>query len=173
MITNKISSLYGVSFLEGLSVNKSDKLDELRLEVGMIAEKVNSLSEFYIGIINTIGNRIPKSFRLAIYQCKNGYYSLFSSFGDISEKKHIKFGEGMFSICSIRGKLTIENRLGIIKAYAPFYDGHHLIGVLFAECQDYNYEVTDEDQVFLQEITRYIEVKGKQYASQAIDNCDS
>ncbi|UTW69139.1 hypothetical protein KHA80_18845 [Anaerobacillus sp. HL2] len=43
-------------------------------------------------------------------------------------KKTSQIRRSMFSICSIRGKLTIE-KLGIAKAYAPFYDGHHLIGV--------------------------------------------
>ncbi|MFN7251003.1 MAG: hypothetical protein ACK4M9_09450 [Anaerobacillus sp.] len=150
-------------------MNKSDKLDELRLEVGMIADRVSTRHEFYLGIINTIGKHLPKRFGVAIYLSQNGQFSYLIGTKHISEKKLVKFGEGMFSICSIRGKVTIDSEEGKTKAYAPFYDGHHLIGILYVECQNAEYIVSDEDQIFLHEITRFIEVKGK-YLKTSIDN---
>jgi L-methionine (R)-S-oxide reductase len=156
-----------------MEVDKSDKLDELRLKVGMIADQVNTRNEFYSGIINTIGRHLPGEFGVALYSCLYGYFSHLVSYGEITEKKVVKYGDGMFSICSIRGKVTIHTKAGSVKAYAPFYDGHHLIGILIIECQDDNYEVTEEDFIFLREITRFIEVKIKQYKNSSIDNLDS
>ncbi len=151
-------------------MKKSDKLDELRLEVGMVADQVDTREKFYIGIINTIGNHLPIGFGVAIYNCVDGFFINFISCGKITEKKYVKYGDCMFSICSIRGKVTIHTEEGSIKAYAPFYDGHHLIGILFIECQDENYKVTEEDFIFLEEITRYMEVKGREYSDWSIDN---
>ncbi|QOY34314.1 GAF domain-containing protein [Anaerobacillus isosaccharinicus] len=151
-------------------MNKSDMLDELRLEVGMIADRVSTCQEFYLGIINTIGKHLPHHFGVAMYRCHNGFFCYLSGHGTISEKNTIKYGDGMFSICSIRGKVTIHRELDKISAYAPIYDGQHLIGIFLAECQDIHYEVTDEDLIFLQEITRYIEVKRKQLSNASIDN---
>ncbi|OIJ13307.1 hypothetical protein BKP37_12470 [Anaerobacillus alkalilacustris] len=153
-------------------MNKSDKLDELRLEIGMIADKVNSRHEFYLGIITTIARHVPEYFGVAIYQCIDNCYSIFASYGNISENLNVKFGDGMFSICSIRGKVTIHNELYATKAYAPFYNEQHVIGVLYVEVHNAKYQVTDEDRIFLQEVTRYIEVRGKQYENSIVDNND-
>ncbi len=151
-------------------MNKSDKLDELRLEVGMIAEQVSTQEDFYFGIIHTIARLLPPKFGVAIYLCFDNHFTCLVDSGKISEKKIVKYGDGMFSICSIRGKVTIHNEVGHTKAYAPFYDGHHLVGIFYAECQDINYDVTEEDLIFLKELTKFIENKGKQYSS--IDNLE-
>lgn len=152
-------------------MNKSDKLDELRLEVGMVAEKMETLENFYAGIIETIGRQTPSYFAAAIYLCDNYFYSLTNGVGKISENKFVKFGDGTFSICSIRGNITLSIEKGIQRAYAPFYNGHHLIGILLFECPVLSYEVTDEDLIFLEEITRFIEIKSRQYQNDnAIDN---
>jgi L-methionine (R)-S-oxide reductase len=153
-------------------MNKSDKLDELRLEVGMVADLVSTRHDLYLGIINTIGKHLPQQFGVAIYRCLNGFFSHLIGYGNLSEKKIVKYGDGMFSICSIRGKVTIHNHNGKVMAYAPFYEGHHLIGILFAECHDAEYEVTDEDVIFLEEITRFIEVKVKLFSNHSIDNLE-
>ncbi|RXI98160.1 hypothetical protein DS745_17620 [Anaerobacillus alkaliphilus] len=146
-------------------MNKSDKLDELRLEVGMIADRVSTCNDFYIGIINTMGNLLPHQFGVAIYNCSNGYFSHFIGYGNLSEPKVVKYGDGMFSICSIRGEVTIHKSQGKTLAYAPFYDGHHLKGILLAECQDARYDVTEEDIIFLEEISKFIGEKGRHYLS--------
>ncbi|OIJ09750.1 hypothetical protein BKP35_14760 [Anaerobacillus arseniciselenatis] len=151
-------------------MNKSDKLDELRLEVGMVADKVNTREDFYSGIINIIGSHLPVGCGVAIYGCDNGYFSNIVSYGKVNEKKYSKYGDCMFSVCSIRGKVTIQTEANSIKAYAPFYDGHHLIGILFIEFQTVNYKITEEDFIFLEEIARYIEIKGVQYNDWTIDN---
>lgn len=158
-------------FFGGIFVDKSDKLDELRLEVGMIAERVSTEKDLYVGIINTIGTHLPAQFGVAIYQCNEGCFSNLVGYGQLSEKKVVKFGDGMFSICAIKGKVTIHSEAGVVKAYAPFYNGHHLLGIFFAECHDQFYDVNDDDIVFLEEITRFIEVRVKDYFnSSSIDN---
>lgn len=144
-------------------MNKSDKLDELRLEVGMVADQALTRMDFYFGIINSLGKHIPDKFAVAIYYCDEYFFSRIANYGDLTEKKREKFGDGAFSICSIRGKVVINNEYGRYKAYAPFYEGQQLIGVFYVECSDCNYEVTDEDLVFLKEIIRYIEIKGQRY----------
>lgn len=156
----------------GDNVNKSDKLDELRLEVGMIADRVQTIQDFYCGIIEAFKKLIPPQFGVAIYRCHDGYFSLMTGFGNISEKKRVKYGEDMFSICSIRGKVTITINQNKQKVFAPFYDGHHLIGILYFECPYAKYEVTDEDLYFLKEITRFIEVKRKYFQNHITDNMD-
>ncbi len=151
-------------------MNKSDKLDELRLEVGMIADRVSTRNDFYRGIINTIGTHLPNSFGMAIYHCENGYFHRFISFGYLSEHKVEKYGDGLLSICGIRGNLTIHNEHNKTLAYAPFYDGHHLLGILLAECQDPSYVVTEEDIIFLEEISKFIGLRSKTFSNLSIDN---
>jgi L-methionine (R)-S-oxide reductase len=153
-------------------VNKSDKLDELRLEVGMVADQTSTRHDFYLGIVNAIGRNIPQQFGVAIYLCHQNKFIKLGSYGNISEKKIVKYGEGMFSICSIRGKVVIENKYGKQRLYAPFYNNQELLGVFYAECQDPMYEVTEEDLVFIKEITRYIEVRVILFTSSPIDNLD-
>jgi L-methionine (R)-S-oxide reductase len=144
-------------------VNKSDKLDELRLEVGMVADQALTRLDFYFGIINSIGKHIPDHFALAIYICEDYFYSCIASYSDVTEIKREKFGDGVFSICSIRGKIVITNEKGKHKAYAPFYEGQQQIGVFYVECSNSEYDVTEEDLIFLKEIIRYIEIKGQRY----------
>lgn len=144
-------------------MNKSDKLDELRLEVGMVADQALTRLDFYFGIINSIGKHISDQFAVAIYICDDCFFSCIASYGDVTEKKREKFGDGMFSVCSIRGKIVINNESGKHKAYAPFYEGQQLIGVFYVECSNCKYEVTDEDLIFLEEIIRYIEIKGQRF----------
>lgn len=144
-------------------MSKSDKLDELRLEIGMVADRVLTRMDFYFGIINSIGKHIPEQFGVAIYYCDDCFFSCIASYGDVTEENREKFGDGAFSICSIRGKVVINNECGRYKAYAPFYEGQQLIGVLYIECVNCDYDVTDEDLIFLEEIIRYIEIKGQRY----------
>jgi len=144
-------------------MNKSDKLDELRLAVGLVADQALTRLDFYNGVVNSIGKHLPEQFAVAIYCCDDHFFSCIAGYGGITEKKLEKFGDGMFSICSIRGKVIINNECGNQKAYAPFYDGQQLVGIFYAECTDFQYEVNEEDLIFLKEITRHIEVKGKCY----------
>lgn len=151
-------------------MNKSDKLDELRLEVGMVADQALTRLDFYFGIINSIGKYIPDQFAVAIYYCDDCFFSSIANYGDITEKNREKFGDGAFSICGIRGKIVIINECGRYKVYAPFYERQQLIGVFYVEYSDCDYKVTDEDLIFLNEIIRYIEIKGQRYKKALIDN---
>ena len=144
-------------------MKKSDKLDQLRLEVGMIADVVQSVEEFYSGVIHTIGSRIPIDFGVAIYRCEEYYFSLFSGSGDLSESEEVKFGDGLFSISAIRGKLVSSEEDGRFKVFSPFYEQHHLIGMIVVEIPLASYQVSEEDLIFIRELTRFIEIRRKKY----------
>ncbi len=145
-------------------MNKSDILDELRLEVGLVPEYANTLREFYTGVVQVLGKDInEKDYTVSIYETKESSFQLISSSGKPHHPILETFGEGLLSLCAIRGKVStypIENYQSVI---APFYSGHHLLGMLIVDLPTNEYEITDEDFIFMREVSRFIEVQQKRY----------
>lgn len=145
-------------------MRKSDELDQLRLDVGMIAETVRTLNDFYRGIINTLIEKFLSGFGAGIYCCNEYYFYLYTRAGFLTEEKKVKFGDGIFSLSAIRSELVSTIHDGRLKVVCPFFDSHHLSGFLVMEFPLLDYNVTEEDIIFVKELTRFIELRHKQFS---------
>ncbi|MCD8500714.1 MAG: hypothetical protein LRY71_02325 [Bacillaceae bacterium] len=144
-------------------MRKSDELDQLRLDIGMIAETAQTLNEFYREITKTLKDTFSFDFGSAIYCCNDDYFSLYTYSGSLTEEEKVKFGDGLFSLSAIRASLVSVKQDGRFKVISPFYDKHHLSGFLVMEFPIADYNVSEEDLVFVKELTRFIELRHKRF----------
>ncbi|MGO4887944.1 hypothetical protein ACJ2A9_09310 [Anaerobacillus sp. MEB173] len=144
-------------------MNKSQFLDELRMEVGLVGDYASDLREFYGGIVKAVGNCLHKKSAVALYKTDNFQFQLFTSAGDIHENESEKFGEGPLSLCAIRSRPIILPKDNYNRLFTPFYEGHHLKGIFFIECHCNEYKFTNDDVIFLDEVSRYIESNHQRY----------
>ncbi|WP_209123700.1 hypothetical protein [Alkalihalobacillus sp. BA299] len=146
-------------------MDKSDLLDEIRLEVGLVTEYANSQSEFYHGIIEAFGKYIIEGYSVGIYLTDDISFQLVSSVGSISYETKEFFGHGHLSLCAIKGHISTIDLGYSIRLFAPFYENHHLIGILVFHLPKMKYQITEEDLIFVQEICRHIELNQNQYSN--------
>ncbi|MDV2685271.1 hypothetical protein RYX56_12985 [Alkalihalophilus lindianensis] len=145
-------------------VDKSQLLDELRLAVGSVPDYARTLTDFYNGIVHKLVSNMNNQFSVCLYETKVDRF-IQVAFAGLSpcEEVIISFGEGLHSIAAIRGGMVfkVEGEMQLI--IAPFYYGHHLIGVLSFQIPVANYEISEDDLVFIKEVTRFIESNYKYY----------
>ncbi|OLO40732.1 hypothetical protein BTR23_04465 [Alkalihalophilus pseudofirmus] len=148
-------------------MDKSAMLDEIRLDVGLVSNYAKTQYEFYYGIIQAFGKSMLKGHSAGIYKTNEGYFELITSVGedleDLYEERE-KFGQGYLSICAIKGQFYTIPLGSRIRIFAPFYEGHHLMGVLVFNVPQSEYMITEEDRIFLREICRHIELHQGQYS---------
>ncbi|MEB1809923.1 MAG: hypothetical protein LPK26_21950 [Bacillaceae bacterium] len=146
-------------------MDKSAFLDELRLEVGLVSEYANSQNEFFNGIIQVFGKYIKQGFSTGMYKSHDCFFKLIASVGDEAYNVIELFGEGPLSICAIRGSISTIELENKIRLLAPFYEGHHLIGIMVFSLPKIEYEVTEEDMIFVHEVCRHIELNQSHYSN--------
>ncbi|MFC0470580.1 hypothetical protein ACFFHM_08740 [Halalkalibacter kiskunsagensis] len=140
-------------------MNKSNLLDELRLEIGLVREQVQTLSSFYIGIIKKFGNFMNDNSSVSIYETKETFFHLKACSGPSYLNTTIPFGESVLSLVAIRGRLVFQVENEMQKLYLPFYKEHHLLGLIVFHLPTKSYQVTEEDFIFIREVGRFIEVQ--------------
>ncbi|WP_216828127.1 hypothetical protein [Alkalihalobacterium elongatum] len=146
-------------------MDKSAFLDELRLEVGLVSDHANSQHEFFNGIIQVFGKYIKHGFSAGLYKSQVDFFKLIACAGDGAYDAMELFGEGHLSLCAIRGRISILDLEYSSRILAPFYEGHHLIGIIVFDLPKVEYEVTEEDLIFVREICRHIELNQNQYSN--------
>lgn len=141
---------------------KSRFLDQLRFDVGRVPDRAQTLSDFYLGVLKAIGKNLKKGHSTALFLVKNNKFYLIGRMGQLLFLEKEKFGEGDLSICAIRGDVSVlkngENHI----LCCPFYNGHHLLGVIVI-CMHRTYNICHDDIIFLKELSRFIELKQKKY----------
>lgn len=146
--------------------DKSRFLDHLRYEVGMVPDRAHTLKDFYLGILKAIGGNISKDFSTGLFLVRNNKFHLIGCIGKPLFTEKENFGEGKLSICALKGDVGIlEYRMSKILC-CPFYDRHHLLGILVISTRK-NYETTEEDIIFLKELSSFIGSKQKLYGKQS------
>ncbi|WP_100404622.1 hypothetical protein [Bacillus solitudinis] len=144
-------------------MDKSELLDELRLEVGAVPDYARTLHDFYKGIVEKLVSRMNDRFTVCLYETTNRAFVLKVSAGREIDKKYVPFGEGALSLAAIRGEILYLRNPEIQSLYIPFYFGHHLLGQLVFQAPLELYELTEDDFVFVKEISKFIEVQYKRY----------
>ncbi|MCM3759290.1 hypothetical protein M3212_00675 [Alkalihalobacillus oceani] len=138
---------------------KSQLLDELRLEVGSVREKVQTLASFYIEITRKLARRMSKQLSVSIYEATAGAFKMRVCAGTSYLNRVIPFGDNILSTVAIRGRLVFQMEGQLQKVFLPFYRSHHLLGILIFFVPQDTYEITDDDLAFIREIGRFIEVQ--------------
>ncbi|UOE92996.1 hypothetical protein [Alkalihalobacillus sp. LMS39] len=145
-------------------MDKSQFLDELRLEVGLVSDYAKNINEFYRGVVHAIGNHAKsQSMSVAIFIVEQESFVLYECIGTCPYPPIEKFGEGQLSLCAIRGGETVFSEETEERMLTPFYSGHHLLGILYLSVPSYEYSITEEDLVFLQEVSNYMTNKQTQF----------
>ncbi|WP_078554953.1 hypothetical protein [Bacillus alkalicellulosilyticus] len=142
-------------------MDKSQFLDELRLEVGLVPDYAGTIQEFYKGVIQALGKNTIEGFSAGIYIVTDYVFCLIEQVGKGLFMEREKFGSGELSKCAIRGETTIVQYHDTNSIMAPFYDGHHLIGIINIYIPVHRYDISEEDMIFFHEVSRFIEAQQK------------
>ncbi|WP_227935665.1 hypothetical protein [Alkalihalobacillus deserti] len=141
-------------------MDKSNLLDELRLEIGLVREQAQTLSSFYIGITRKFAKFIDNSWTsVAIYETTDDAFIMKVCVGPSYIERKVPFGEGILSSVAIQGKLIVQEDDILQKVFLPFYKNHHLLGVVVGHVPKEIYQITEDDLVFIKEVGRFIEVQ--------------
>ncbi|WP_096199190.1 hypothetical protein [Bacillus sp. FJAT-45350] len=146
-------------------MNKSQMLDELRLEIGLVPEYATTVKEFYIGIVKAIGSRIRVKYGVGIYEMKGSHFQMLCSMGSTQHRVIEPFDDSPFSTSAIRGNTFIHTNNNYRSIISPFYNGHHLIGFIVIDLPERDYFITEEDVIFVKEVSRFIEVQHNRYSN--------
>lgn len=144
-------------------MNKSDILDEIRLEVGKVPDYADNLQEFYLGIVGSIGKYLANHQAVGLFLVKDQTFQLVASIGVLNYCEKEMFGKGNLSLCAIRGGVSTHELFYQMSLLTPFYNGHHLTGILVVNVPKHSYHISEEDYIFLKELSRFIERYQKRY----------
>ncbi|MEC2072944.1 hypothetical protein [Alkalihalophilus marmarensis] len=145
-------------------VDKSQLLDELRLAVGSVPDYARTLPDFYRGIVHKLVSKMDQQFSVCLYTAGEANFTQ-AAFAGVTpcEEAVIPYGEGLHSIAAIRGEMIFEKEADKQYIIAPFYKGHQLIGLLSFQIPREFYEIGEDDLIFIQEVTNFIEANYKYY----------
>lgn len=144
-------------------MRKVDLLDELRSEIGVVADTcAGQVAHLYQFVCDTLQKKLAGYQWVSIYWVHDFTFTLGHQAGEASLPKEIPFGEGLISVAAARGSLVCERLADQVEVYLPFYQKHHLIGVLvvFANQSD---AIDEEDLSLLMELTSLFESKVRKY----------
>ncbi|WP_088104949.1 hypothetical protein [Halalkalibacter urbisdiaboli] len=144
-------------------MDKSELLDELRLEVGTVPDYAQTLHDFYVGIVEKLINRMSDRFTVCLYETTDKAFVLKVCAGTGKIKKYVAFGQDSLSIAAIRGGLYFRQNKYFQFLYMPFYYQHHLKGQLVFQVPKDLYRITEDDLVFVKEVCHFIEAQYKRY----------
>ncbi|ARK31164.1 hypothetical protein [Halalkalibacter krulwichiae] len=140
-------------------MDKSKFLDELRLELGLVRDHVKTLPSFYFGVTREIAKRMKKNSSISIYETTEQSFVMKACAGPSYLDRSIPFGAGILSSVAIKGKLVVLDEKAMQKIFMPFYQNHHLLGIIVGHIPKENYLLTEDDLVFVKEVGRFIEVQ--------------
>ncbi|MFA9557301.1 hypothetical protein ACERII_08365 [Evansella sp. AB-rgal1] len=143
-------------------MKKSDFLDQLRLEVGMVYDHAKNKEDFFLKVLYTIYQKLDDNFVITVYSPLNSEFKRNYVLG--KRRKEAEDWLGFISLCEMRYSVLLKkNKNQVI--FAPV----HYIGTLeyiISICAyDNQYNFTQQDIDFVDELTRFIEVKRASYCN--------
>ena len=133
-------------------MEKAEMLEEIRCELGLLAEKVKRKEDWYHSVITLLKVKVPYYQTVTIYLTNETAFNYFdhcSSENEKINKEPIPFGEEFLSIVAARGEISCEFEPGGQSIYVPFYKGHHLLGEIVIKTSQY---VDDQELKFMKNI---------------------
>ncbi|AOM83318.1 hypothetical protein [Salisediminibacterium beveridgei] len=143
--------------------NKSDLLDEMRMEIGLSYDYAKNRDDFIIRILSAIHDISNGCAKVHLYGFeRNGLKRLIHHF-DSQNNENIQPDTTGYQRLAEYGHLVVTERNGQQIFMIPVIEGgriHFLIEIILA---DEHYEVTDEDFIFAEELVHFIKAKGRRF----------
>ncbi|SDG93177.1 hypothetical protein SAMN05192534_10151 [Alteribacillus persepolensis] len=134
-------------------MNKSELLDEMRLEVGRAQDQAMTLDEFYQNVLQTFEHTWSFCDRTFILDYQWEYFNVIG----LQEPKiryDVKDTQAMY--CAIHGKTASYSTIHSNFLCTPFYHNALLKGILVLKVNTESYVFQKEDVVFLEEVSRFL-----------------
>lgn len=144
-------------------VDKADLFDELRAEIGSVADGwTGNDALLYEAVCQLVYDQVKEYKSVSIYMTGHDHFERKFHQGIDVLPKIIPFGETELSIAALRGGLSSRKDNTFTQLCIPFYYGHHLIGEIVIICEA-TVNMTDEDHTFFSEIASLLENKLQKY----------
>ncbi|PYZ93293.1 hypothetical protein CR194_08855 [Salipaludibacillus keqinensis] len=140
-------------------MNKSDFLDELRLEIGLAYDYAKNRDDFVVRVLKTIHAISKKKVTLTIHTYKENQLSLIYALGikGLTEKQK-QFGIGFLFGSQLHAVSYIhKDRAHVL--FLPIYEQEELVYVITIRLIDSDYKFTKQDMIFANELVHFIESK--------------
>jgi putative methionine-R-sulfoxide reductase with GAF domain len=144
-------------------LDKADLFDELRAEIGSVADgwKGND-ALLYEAVCQLVFDQVEEYKSVSIYLTNHDHFERKFHQGIEHLPAKIAFGETELSIAALRGGVSSNNDNTFTQLCIPFYYGHHLIGEIVIVSAAQNI-VNDDDYTFFSEIASLLENKLQKY----------
>lgn len=143
-------------------MRKADLLDELRSEIGVVSDKcIGQIGKLYQFACDILVEKMSVYETVCIYLTESASFQCKYHKGMNLLPDWIPFGEGFFSLAAVRGGVVREKIGARTKVFVPFYQGHHLVGVLVVVGTP-DGVIDDEDVSLFCELASLFETKGKE-----------
>lgn len=140
-------------------MNKSDFLDELRLEIGLAYDYAKSQEDFVIRVLKTIHTVGRKQITVTIHSYLNKELVLTYALGIRGlSKEQETFGQG-FLFADKMKMVTYIHRGRDHVLYLPIYQSDELHFIISLKLMNTNYKVSNQDIIFAQELVQFIQAK--------------
>ncbi|NJP39194.1 hypothetical protein [Alkalicoccus luteus] len=146
-------------------MNKSDFLDEMRLEVGLAYDYAVSQEDFMVRILKTIHAAGRKQAVLTIHQNTDEGLKLKYALGIRGlSKKQETLGQGFLFPESLQMASYVKK--GRDQAlYLPVYAGTQLTYMISVKLIDSAYHISNQDLIFAEELIQFIQAKQSTFHS--------
>jgi len=142
-------------------MRKSDRLDGLRSEIGVMSDRCSrDIRALYTFVCDVLFDQMPGYEWVAVYLAEETHFACFVERGSSPVPSMVPFGEELLSIAAVRGGVVREKILDKMEVYVPFYRGQHLLGIIAVAGTAQ--AIDDEDVTFFCELASLFESKGKE-----------
>jgi L-methionine (R)-S-oxide reductase len=140
-------------------LGKSDLFDELRAEIGCVADGWDGdIAKLYQAICQLIHDTVEHYESVSIYLTKEDCFERKFHQGIEQMPQVIPYGEEELSIAALRGGLSCSTTNSLSRLCVPFYCGHHLVGEIVVITLQGG-QLDDEDYTFFCELVSLMENK--------------
>ncbi|SDH88680.1 hypothetical protein [Alteribacillus bidgolensis] len=136
-------------------MNKSEFLDEMRMEVGRAPDDAVSLHDFYVKVLKTFEYKWNFCEMTAIYENNWDHFQVIT-LHEKEQEKVVTLQESPVIHCAIHGKTTSYFTIDSTYLFVPFYLSSLLKGILVLKVRPERYVMQEEDVTFLNEVSRFL-----------------
>ncbi|PYZ97834.1 hypothetical protein CR205_04365 [Alteribacter lacisalsi] len=143
-------------------MNKSDLLDELRMEVGLAYDYARDLDDFIGRVGRALFEGAWRNVTISIYLVEDETRIIpVHFFGNVMSLGNSGgFGEGWLKVCS-RARPVVLKREKNQTILLPVREGGKVRHILSMQISSNVYVLTEQDLFFVEELVSFIEAKGK------------
>lgn len=143
--------------------NKSDLLDEMRMEIGLSYDYAQNRDDFIIRILCAIHDISNGCAMIHLYRYeRDGFKRLIYHF-DAQNNQDVKSDIKGYQRLAESGHLVVTERNGQQIFLIPVVEGGRIQFLIEIILSGRNYEVTEEDFIFAEELVHFIKAKGRRF----------